>query len=45
MFGMTPTEAAPGGRIIKVGIIGSVRVIYTSLLERILTVDSPGDVA
>lgn len=42
MFGMTPTEAAPGGRIIKVGIIGSVRVIYTSLLERILTVDRCG---
>lgn len=39
---MTPTEATPGGRIIKVGIIGSVRVIYTSLLERILTVDRCG---
>lgn len=36
MFGMNPSEAVPDGRIIKVGIIGSVGNIDTSHSERTL---------
>lgn len=36
MFGMKPTEATPRGRIVKVGIIGSVRMIKTSHSEHML---------
>lgn len=37
MFGMKPTEDTLDGRVVKVGIIGSVGMINTSHSERMLT--------
>ena len=43
MFGMKPTEAAPKGRVLKVGIIGSVHTCSNSIsLEHFLIIHSCG---
>lgn len=42
MFGMKPTEAAPKGRILKVGIIGSVHCCDYAGMKHVLTAHSCG---